>query len=389
MGFPVHVRAGFFMFLALVVFVQGPQFGIPFAIFLALFTLLHELGHAFAARTTGAQAEIALDFMAGYAAFVPTRPLSRWERAGISFAGPGVQIFIGTITYVAVRGGLGWPEPQNAVQQAVFWAGPIIGAFNLLPLLPFDGGNIALVGVELFAPNKARQVMQWFTLIATGGALIFMALQPTLVRYIFFAIIPLVSVLATINADRAHERRDRGRQSLARAEALAWATGEVRFPAGMVPSPWFRAWQQVRHGDTSTARRIIEADLLDDEPINWWPPDAAPVDALRQVTDVLPSPAPQGRPFSSYVLSGVLLRVGRYEDAAHYAAAAYGTSRAPMLAVHVARAAAALGNRGTAFAWLRTAATSTQLDAVTQAVVQAPEFDALRHDPEFAASLSH
>jgi Zn-dependent protease len=376
------------MFMGLVVFAQGLEFGIPFAIFLALFTLLHELGHAFAARTTGARAEIALDFMAGYAAFVPTRPLTKLERAGISFAGPGVQILVGTIVYVAVRGGLDWPEYGNAVQHAVFWAGPIIGLFNLLPFLPFDGGNIALVGVELFAPVRARQVMQWFTIVATAGALVYMALQPTLARYIFFAIIPLISVLASMNGDRALERRDRGRQALARAEAFAWATGEVQFPDGTVPSPWFRAWQQLERGDATTACHVIVADLNDTELINWWPPDAAPLDALRQLVTVLPSPPPQGRSFSAYVLSGVLLRVGRYEDAAHYAAAAYGATRAPMLAVHVARGAAALGNRGTALAWLRTAATGTPPDALANAVGQASEFDSLRHDPEFLATVS-
>ena len=65
--------------------------------FIAVLTLLHELGHAFAARATGARAEISLDFLAGYASFVPTRPLKRWERAGISFAGPAMQISVSVL----------------------------------------------------------------------------------------------------------------------------------------------------------------------------------------------------------------------------------------------------------------------------------------------------
>ena len=39
------------------------------AISIAGFTLLHELGHAVAARRAGAKAEISLDFLAGYASY--------------------------------------------------------------------------------------------------------------------------------------------------------------------------------------------------------------------------------------------------------------------------------------------------------------------------------
>lgn len=386
-GFPVHVRTGFWVFMMLVVFAQGPTFGIPFAVFLALFTVIHELGHAFAARATGADAQIALDFMAGYAAFTPTRPLSRWERVGISFAGPGVQILTGAIVYLAVRGELAAPQPGNAIQQAVFWAGPMIGLFNLIPVLPFDGGTIAEVVVELFAKQRAHRVMQWATIVVALTAMASMALNPSMVRFIFFAVIPLMSVVASMSNDKSRERRAKSQQLLARAEALAWATGDVQFPPGTVPSPWFRAWQQLQAGDRHAALHVLLLDLADTEPVNWWPPDAAPVEALRQVCTVLPATLPQGRPYSSYVLSGVLLRVGRFHDAAHYAAAAYTASRTPMLAVHVARAAAALGDRATALAWLRTASEGRP-ELVAGAIEQAREFDSLRHDPEFASAVS-
>ena len=103
LGFPVHVRAGFLYFLVLIVFINGVEYGLWLAGFMATLTLLHELGHALAARATGAQAEIALDFFYGYASFTPTRPLSRLERAGISFAGPAVQIGVG-VAGLAVMG---------------------------------------------------------------------------------------------------------------------------------------------------------------------------------------------------------------------------------------------------------------------------------------------
>ncbi|MFZ4719994.1 MAG: metalloprotease [Ilumatobacteraceae bacterium] len=384
LGFPVQVRPGFWFFMALVVFIQGPTFGIPFAIFLAVFTLIHELGHAFAARNTGAKAEIALDFMAGYAAYTPSRPLTKGERAIISFAGPGVQIAIGGIVYLALRGELAGPEPGNAIQLAVYWAGPLIGILNLLPLLPFDGGHLAQVGVEVFAPKSARTLMQWFTIGATVVALALMAFNPEMRRWMFFAVIPLVAVAAQLSQEKNRGKQDDQQKALSRAEAMAWATGVVDFPRGAVPSPWFRAWQQLQAGDEVSARHVLLLDLADTEPVNWWPPDAAPEDALRRVLALLPTPLPTGRPYSAYVLSGVLLKLGRHEDAAHYAAEAYTQGRQAALAIHVARAAAAMGHRTTSLSWLRAAAESSP-QTVAEAVANFGEFQQFRDDPEFVA----
>src|SRR3954453_12401635 len=124
-GFPVDVRPGFVVLLGLFVVLYSGQgrgeLGIWFAASVGFFTLCHELGHAFAARATGAEASIALDFLAGYASFEPTRPLKRWERAGISVAGPATQIALGIGILLALgyspfhAYGLGSPSSALAV----------------------------------------------------------------------------------------------------------------------------------------------------------------------------------------------------------------------------------------------------------------------------------
>ena len=58
LGFDVHVRTGFLIFLGLIVFLYQDQFGLWLAGGIAVFTLLHELGHAIAARSAGAEAAI-------------------------------------------------------------------------------------------------------------------------------------------------------------------------------------------------------------------------------------------------------------------------------------------------------------------------------------------
>ncbi|MDO8391769.1 MAG: hypothetical protein Q7V57_14925 [Actinomycetota bacterium] len=391
-GFPVQVRSGFLVLMVLIVLINPGAGGLWLALFIAVFTLLHELGHAFAARATGAKAEIALDFMAGYASFTPTRELSRWERAGISFAGPAVQIAVGTAAYVLINGWQ-WPHAGEHLAIAVLWAGPCIGLFNLIPILPFDGGNILEQGIAAFAPHSARRIMVWLTVTIVFAAIAFAMASPARRPYIIFMVLPLLSVAQMTSGGKAAAARASARAeaqaTLARAEALAWAVGDVsRFPAGHVPSPWYRAHQQLSHGHSEIARDVLLADLASDEPVNWWPPDAAPTAALAALVALLPTPLPQGRAFSAFVLSGVLLRLSEYEAAAHYAARSYDHGRAPMSALHVARAAAALGDHPTAVGWVRTAAQNAPLDVIRVAVAAAPEFAALRGTPELAAALA-
>lgn len=390
-GFPVQVRSGFLLLMVLIVLVNPGAGGLWLALFIGVFTLLHELGHAFAARATGAKAEIALDFMAGYASFTPTRELSRWERAGISFAGPAVQIAVGTAAYVLINGWQ-WPHAGEHLAIAVLWAGPCIGLFNLIPILPFDGGNILEQGISAFAPRSARRIMVWLTVAIVCAAIAFAMTSPSRRPYIIFMVLPLLSVAQMTSGGKAAAARSAARSEaqaeLARAEALAWATGDVsRFPAGHVPSPWYRAHQQLHHGHPDVARDVLLSDLASDEPINWWPPDAAPTAALAALVELLPTPLPQGRAFSAFVLSGVLLRLREYETAAHYAAQSYQHGRAPMAALHVARAAAALGDHATAIGWVRTATENAPLDVIRVAVVAAPEFAVLRNAPDLRAAL--
>ena len=66
------------------------------------------------------------------------------------------------------------------MQYAVLWAGPVIGLFNLLPLVPFDGGTLALLVVEHFAPTKAERIMARFTVVASVVALVVLATNPAL-----------------------------------------------------------------------------------------------------------------------------------------------------------------------------------------------------------------
>jgi Zn-dependent protease len=385
-GFPIHVKGGFVMFMLLIVVVNGGSLGLWIAGSAAALTLLHELGHAFAARATGANAEISLDFLAGYASFVPTRPLKRWERAGISMSGPAVQIGISVAVLVLM--GVNPLDHESFARSpatlAIWWTGPVMGLFNLFPVLPLDGGHIALAGLDRLIPGRAQKVMIWFSIILTAGAGIYLATSPELRGFTLFALFPMMVQIQMLTA-RSRPAIPTVRARNVAGEAAAWRTGDVsQLANGDVPSPWYRAYQQLQQGHPDVARDVLLADFAETGPTNWSPPDAAPAEALAELVDLLPRPLPHGRLYGDLVLAYILLRLGDNETAAGYAAETYARTPSTDAALVVARAAGSLGDPDTTVGWLRAAFDAgTNMDGLEAAVESAPELRSVHDDPRF------
>ncbi len=380
------------MLLALFAIVYSGQgqgeLGIWLAVCVGLFTLIHELGHAFAARATGAEASIALDFLAGYASFEPTRPLKRWERAGISVAGPGVQIVLGSIVLFAM--GLAPSEllhtPHTAATLAVWWAGPVLGLINLAPILPLDGGNILMSGLDLFLPGRSRTVMIYFSIAATLTALVVVALGNYVISPLFlvFPLVVQIQMLQHRKTQNSLDKHGSWQRWAASAEADGWASGKPgEFPPGMNASPWFRASQLLQAGRVHDARIILIGEFASDQPPNWLPPESAGERDLEAMVALLPRPLPRGNPYSEYVLASILVRLGEYEEAGRYAAESYGRNPGTMPAVIVAQCAAALGDNQLAIQWLRAGYNiGTNLAGLADAIDRRPEFGMLRTQPD-------
>ena len=384
-GFPIHVRAGFLMFMVLVVFVNGGTLGVWIAGSAAVLTLLHELGHAFAARATGAEAEIALDFLAGYASFVPTRRLRAWERAGISLAGPAIQI--GTSVAVLMAMGVNPLDRASIATSdaaiAIWWTGPVMGLFNLVPVLPLDGGHVVQAGLDVVIPKYAQKVMLWFSVVVTVGGALFCFTNARYQGLTFFVIFPLLVQMQMLFPRSQRAGGGAGRPPAAVAEDRAWATGDVSaMPPSVVPSPWFRASQQLAHGFPDIARDVLLADFTETSEPNWWPPDTAPVDRLASLAALLPRPLPTGRLYREHALAAVLLRVGHREEAAQYAAGIFRRTPTTTAASIVARAAGALGDADTAIGWPDIARdVGTDPHGLASTIDGSPELAALRADP--------
>lgn len=378
--------------MVLIVVVNGGPFGLWLAGGIAVFTLLHELGHAAAARSTGASAEISLDFLAGYASFVPTRPLTRWERAGIAAAGPAAQIAVGVAVLLAMgvhpldRPGL----RASDAAFAIWWSGPMLGLVNLLPVLPLDGGSIAATALDRLAPGRGHRIMTAVSLPVTLAGLVVMALDD---RWRFLT--PFLAVLLVLQLQQLSAQGDVDggtatddapdepvHNPLQLAEEHAWRHGETP-PIGhrAALSPWFRAHRLLTAGQIHEAQRTLLDGLVAPTVDGgaWWPPRAASVEQLGRLVDLLPRPLPDGNPYAATVLVEVLARVERWRDAADYGARCYARSPSAPLATLVARSVAALGEPDLAVRWLEAAALDDDAAAiVADAIDNAPELRALR-----------
>ena len=188
-GFPLRIRPGFAVFVVLVVLAYGGARGVWLAAALTVLTLTHELGHAFAARRYGAEAEIALDFVAGYTSFSPSRPLTNSERAIIAVSGPLAEIIPGIVALMALGANPLSIHSSTATvaRQAFWWAGPVLGLVNLIPLIPLDGGSVITSALDVAAPGRGRKLALTWSLAVTGGLALVMITTPRLRPLLVFA----------------------------------------------------------------------------------------------------------------------------------------------------------------------------------------------------------
>lgn len=111
------------------------------AALLGLSVLLHELGHCVVALRLGVPVLRVQLFLLGGISELARRPAGPRDEGLIAAAGPAVSVVL------AVLAGAGWwvLEPGNAlwlIVAEVAVANAVVGAFNLLPGLPLDGGRV-------------------------------------------------------------------------------------------------------------------------------------------------------------------------------------------------------------------------------------------------------
>lgn len=109
----------------------------------------HEMSHSFCAKALGIEVPTITFYPMGGVASLERTPRQPGQEALIAAVGPLFNFVLAAVLYVPLTAWIGaealhapnlhsW---RGAVANA-FWANPVLGAFNLLPAFPMDGGRI-------------------------------------------------------------------------------------------------------------------------------------------------------------------------------------------------------------------------------------------------------
>lgn len=142
-NFPVRVQISFLL-IVLLLGLNSPIFLIPvWVIIVFISILIHELGHAFASEYFGRTPSIELLWSGGLTISSRYSMLSYPKEIFITFAGPLAGFLFGGLIYAlasftgaASSGILGW------IIRQLLWVNFGWGIFNLIPIIPLDGGSI-------------------------------------------------------------------------------------------------------------------------------------------------------------------------------------------------------------------------------------------------------
>jgi len=145
--------------------------GWRFAVLFVLLMLVHEWGHALQMRREGIPTSpiLFIPFL-GAVIGMKEAPRNAWVEAKVGLAGP----VVGTLGAAAVLA-LGVGIDSDLLRAAAF-TGFLLNLFNLLPIVPLDGGRAA----------AALHPAVWLVGLAGLGALLFYTPNPILILILIF-----------------------------------------------------------------------------------------------------------------------------------------------------------------------------------------------------------
>ncbi|MEZ5207390.1 MAG: site-2 protease family protein [Acidimicrobiales bacterium] len=168
----------------------------PPVLFIAI--LLHEMGHALAFRRFGSSAAIELHGLGGVT-------MGRVDRAShdmaVSLAGPFAGFALGVPLWFLTRDVVLF-DPSLPVQaawiavQLFIWISVFWGLFNVLPMLPVDGGHALDAGLAWWRGHVMTRTTQVVSII-TGGAEVLFSLYAWLV--LGWAFVTWIMLLAALS----------------------------------------------------------------------------------------------------------------------------------------------------------------------------------------------
>ena len=272
-GIPVRVEPAFFVIIVILGLnprdVQ-PVLVATWVVIAFVSVLLHEFGHAVAFRIFGVQPRITLYGMGGLThgegRLTPT------ESIVVSLAGPLSALFLLGLPalWLQANGTISGTVGRLVVSQ-VIWINVGWSVLNLLPILPLDGGNVLLSGLELVSHGRGRRVAEVVSIVVAVAV----GLLAFEFRFYFGAILAVMfagvnlSSLSKVKQDQLADQLSFGHRALiehrpADAQQAAEAVLAKR-PSGALLRwasellGWSRLWQGDQPGAQAAVDRYAHA----------------------------------------------------------------------------------------------------------------------------------
>jgi Zn-dependent protease len=207
---PVSVR-GSFLLIALLIASRWREPKLMAIAVAVVFVsvLVHELGHALVGRAFGLAPQIELHMMGGTTSWIGGKNVGHARQLAISFAGPLAGFLLSAGSYAYLRH---VPTVEHAVGadlklfpfELAFWVNMVWGIFNLLPLLPLDGGNIMRAILMLVTRDRGEKPARAISVLVGGGLLVWAALDKPINYWLggLAAMFVWMNVQAFRNADQ-------------------------------------------------------------------------------------------------------------------------------------------------------------------------------------------
>lgn len=220
-GIPVYVHWTFGLLLVWLVGMQWSALGPAAALYSLMFllgvflsVLLHEFGHALAARQYGIGTRHIVLWPLGGIASLKRMPRQPGRELWVALAGPLVNVVIAASLFAALWLTGGWSAVglgavfSGSMLAQLMWANVVMALFNLLPAFPMDGGRVlrALLATRtsyLTATTAAARVGQGMAVLF--GVLGFMG-NPMLVLIALFVWFAAEAELQHVRAQDTVER---------------------------------------------------------------------------------------------------------------------------------------------------------------------------------------
>ena len=183
-GIDVRIHATFFLLLAwfgVIYYAEGGPAalfaGLSFIILLFVCVILHEFGHALAARAYGINTPDITLLPIGGIARLERMPDKPWQELVVALAGPAVNVVIAFGLYVVIGRFFGLGDLAQLASGGgnllthLLAINVILVVFNLLPAFPMDGGRVlrSLLAMRM----KHARATQIAAVVGQGVAVLF------------------------------------------------------------------------------------------------------------------------------------------------------------------------------------------------------------------------